>query len=116
MGNTWNWIKEKTAEAIVNAVVLGMIMLIGYGVLQAFIGDSKIEKATDALRKEMVDAHNSAVQREGELLSKLAKLQEQVDKIKKPDGLPSLPAAQEAPNPAQQQIDFTIRNQKRYKD
>jgi hypothetical protein len=129
MEKTWSWIKEKTAEAVVNTVVLGMVMLIGYGILQAFIGDSKLEKTVATLRKEIVDTHNDTIKREGELLAKLAALQEQVDRMAKPSGPPNpseLPpilfnqmvptAPSMAPNPAQQQLDFMTRNQKRYKD
>ena len=131
MEKTWGWIKEKTAEAVVNTVVLGMVMLIGYGILQAFIGDSKLEKATATLRKEIVDTHNDTIKREGDLLAKLAALQEQVDGMKKPSSPSELPPVlfnqaaptaapsmvpNPAPNPAQQQLDFMTRNQKRYKD
>ena len=35
----WDWVKEKMAEALINAVVLAFVMLIGYGVLQAFLGE-----------------------------------------------------------------------------
>ena len=79
----------------------------------------------------MTAAHNDTIKREGDLLAKLAALQEQVDGMKKPSSPSELPPVlfnqaaptaapsmvpNPAPNPAQQQLDFMTRNQKRYKD
>lgn len=111
---SWSWIKEEVARALVGIVVLGFVTLIGYGVLQSFIGDSKIEKAVDGLRKEMVDRHNATVAREADLLHKITLLQSS-KKIMPPMSAPFTPLNDfEAPNPAQVQLDFQKANNEKY--
>jgi hypothetical protein len=120
----WNWVKEKTAEALINAVVLAFVMLIGYGVLQAFLGEWKLDKTSDKLRKEIVDKHNESIARESELLGQIAELRARIEaKAEKPADPPMalyapnlVPNPSNQPNPAQQRLDFEQKHRMQYKE
>jgi hypothetical protein len=112
-------LKEEIARALVGIVVLGFVALIGYGILQSFIGDSKLEKAIDGLRKEMVDRHNATIERESELLGKITELQQAQRKKTVLPALPppvSIPAQAEESllNPAQTQLNFQKFHSEKY--
>lgn len=109
---SWEWLKEETARALVGIVVLAFVALIGYGILQSFIGDSKLDKAIDGLRKEMVDRHNATVQREAELLHKITTLQQKRNNV---SFVPIVPPPEiDGMNPAQVQLDFQKANNEKY--
>lgn len=120
----WDWIKEKVADALVSSVVVGITILIGYGVLQAFIGDSKLDKASEKLRKEMIDKHNESIARESELLGQVVELKRQLERHVN-GGQPETPpvalfapsmAEPGLPNPAQERLDFEKRHRLQYKE
>ncbi len=89
------WLKEKALESLVQLVVAGIIVLIGWSVSVAYIGDSKIEKVKDAFKTEMVNNHNETVAREAEFLKKLNELEEKINELKK---IPQTPVTSIIPN------------------
>jgi cytochrome bd-type quinol oxidase subunit 1 len=80
---TWTWLKEKTAEAVVNALMAGFILLVAWAILQAFLGDYRTEKIKDEVKREMVEKHNDAVSREADLLKRIEALAGAVDDLQK---------------------------------
>jgi hypothetical protein len=116
----WEWIKEQSAIAVINAITIALVGLIGYGILQSFIGDVKLDRMSSMLRQEMIDKHNESIRREGELLAKIAELQQTVQArpVQPPQHetkkMEPLEPTVEMPNPAQQRLDFENRHRLMY--
>jgi hypothetical protein len=97
---TWTWFKEKTAEALVNSLMAGLLLLVGWAILQAFLGDYRAEKSKDELKREMVEKHNDAVVREADLLKKIETLSLLIGELRLEIGRikpPSMPGSIEPP-------------------
>lgn len=71
---TFSWLKEQMAASIVGTVFLLLGLLVAWAVVQAFVGDYRINKATEDIRTEFISRHNDTVKREADLLKQLVEL------------------------------------------
>lgn len=85
---SWSWLKEQIATAAVNATVAGLMFLVGWAILQAFVGDAKLEQAKKEIRDEFVERHNEAVARESDLIKLLHEQRIVIEGLQKAPQLP----------------------------
>lgn len=124
-------LREKFVDKIVEIFIGGLLFLGAFGALEAFLADYKREKMEDKFDSKMADEHNFAIKREGEMLEKIAKLEQEIEQLKNkksnsppPPLLFSPPPVQTTPdfvvpntlNPVQQRLDWQNKHEKSYKD
>lgn len=132
-------LREKFLDSLAEFAAVGVLMLVGYGILQAFIGDYKLEKAKESITSSLVEKSNKAVAREGELVEQVSILtaivheqDKQLIELKEfmkraPSLPPPLPVAIPLPPPGpvgsgapppiyEQRIDVQQNNLKRFED
>lgn len=138
----WNWFKEKFAEGLVSTLIMGILAVAGFGLVEAYLSDYRRDKLRDEMSQKMLDQHNDGVKREGEILERLAKL-EQICKLQSdalasfrtrlassltvpPPPPPPLSTTPPDPleewrklprlDPSQQRLDWQDKNQRKYFD
>ena len=141
----WEWLKEEFAKAVVGAILLGILMVAGFGLVEAYLSDYRRERLRDEINKTLVDNHNDEIKREGELLERTAKLEkvvaQQAALIAQLSQRPALPDFPTIPqpershtenekiakevedwrklprlDPSQQRLDWQDKNVKKYND
>lgn len=105
----WNWLKEKVAEALLNAMAWMALIVLGYSCIKAWRAESDSELQREknqieitkiklengekmlALQQKLVEMNNETVLREAELLNKITSIETKINKPIQPPILPSLP-------------------------
>lgn len=84
------WFKEKVVETLIGLACAGIVGLIGFAFVQAYLGDYKFEKLKADFQTEIRKMKNQQVEREGDIMKAIQELK---DKQSEAPSLPSLPPA-----------------------
>lgn len=130
----WDKFRDAMISAVANCIVGGVVLLVGFSITYAFIGRSEMSKISEVLNSKITNANNDAVQREAEMVKKIAALEEQIERLKNapafpvlPDPVPAPPLGPQAPiapgnpipppptvSPEQQGYDYLKRNTQKH--
>lgn len=73
---SFSWFKEKFVESLVGVVCMGVVGLIGFAFVQAYLGDYKFEKMKSEFRSEMRKMKNDAVEREADIMKAIQEIKD----------------------------------------
>jgi type IV secretory pathway VirB10-like protein len=87
----WDKFRDAMVSAVANCIVGGVVLLVGFSITYAFIGRSELSKISEALNSKITNANNDAVQREADMVKKIASLEDEIEKLKRAPAFPVLP-------------------------